>query len=58
MAVKCTMSDPRGDRGDQDNLPVVRGAGTIFFLGGGGKHIDMPSDCQNLGGGAQAYPSH
>ena len=29
------------------------GAGTIFFLGGG---VDMPSDCQNLGGGAQAYP--
>ena len=27
-----------------------RGAGTIFFLGGG-KHVDMPSDCQNLGGG-------
>ena len=35
-----------------------RGAGTIFFLGGGGgKNVDMPSDCQNLGG-AQAYPSH
>ena len=31
--------------------PTNRGAGTIFFLGGGGKHVDMPSDCQNLGGG-------
>ena len=31
---------------------MCRGAGTIFFWGGGGKHVDMPSDCQNLGGGA------
>ena len=30
----------------------------FFFLGGGGKSVDMPSDCQNLGGGAQTYPSH
>ena len=37
---------------------VYRGAGTIFYLGGGGKSVDIPSDCQNLGGGAQAYPSH
>ena len=29
-----------------------------FFLGEG-QNVDMPSDCQNLGGGgAQAYPSH
>ena len=28
-----------------------------FFSGGGGKNVDMPSDCQNIGG-AQAYPSH
>ena len=35
-----------------------RGVGTIFFLGGGGgKSVDLPSDCQILGG-AQAYPSH
>ena len=32
------------------------GARERFFLGGGGKNVDMPSDCQNLGG-AQAYPS-
>ena len=38
-----------------------RGAGTILFGGrgggGGGKNVDMPSDCHNLGEGAQAYPS-
>ena len=30
-----------------------RGTGMIFFFGGGGgrKNVDMPSDCQNLGGG-------
>ena len=28
-----------------------RGVGTIFFLGGGGKSVDLPSDCQILGGG-------
>ena len=29
-----------------------RGVGTIFFLGGGGgKSVDMPSDCQIYGGG-------
>ena len=34
------------------------GARERFFLGGGGgKNVDMPSNCQNLGGGAQAYPS-
>ena len=33
-----------------------QGRGNDFFLGGG-KHVDMPSDCQNLGGGAQAYSS-
>ena len=36
--------------------PQGKGAGTIFFLGD--KNVDMPSDCQNVGGGAQAYPSH
>ena len=35
----------------------MQGLGNDFFLGGGGKNVDMPSDCQNLGGGAQAYPS-
>ena len=36
----------------------MQGRGNDFFLGGGGgKHVDMPSDCQNLGGGAQAYSS-
>ena len=35
-----------------------RGAGTLFsWGGGGGKNVDMPSDCHNLGG-AQAYSSH
>ena len=39
------------------DIHISRGAGTIFFLGG--KNVDMPSDCQNLGGGgAQAYPFH
>ena len=33
-----------------------RGAGMIFSWGGG--NVDMPSDWQNLGVGAQAYPSH
>ena len=28
---------------------LSRGAETIFF--GGGGNVDMPSDCQNLGGG-------
>ena len=28
-----------------------QGRGNDFFLGGGGKSVDMPSDCQNLGGG-------
>ena len=28
----------------------ARGAGTVFFLWGGGKNVDMPSDCQNRGG--------
>ena len=37
---------------------TYRGVGMRFFLGGGGRNVDMPSDCQNLGGGAQAYPSH
>ena len=27
------------------------GARERFFLGAGGKNVDMPSDCQNLGGG-------
>ena len=36
----------------------VQGRGNDFFLGGGGKSVDMPSDCQMFGGGAQAYPSH
>ena len=35
---------------------IWQGLGNDFFLGGGGKNVDMPSDCQNLGG-AQAYPS-
>ena len=54
----------QGERFDRpyrykDNSHRVRGAGTIFFLGGGGgKNVDMPSDCQNLGGGEQAYPFH
>ena len=34
---------------------AARGAGTIFFLGGG-KHVDMPSDCQNLGGHRHIHP--
>ena len=29
-------------------LPLYRGAGTIFSCGGGGKIVDMPSDCQIL----------
>ena len=32
-----------------------QGLGNDFFWGGG-KNVDMPSDCQNLGG-AHAYPS-
>ena len=38
-------------------FPTTRGVGTIFFWGGG-KDVDIPSDCQNVGGGEQAYPSH
>ena len=40
-----------------------RGTGTIFFFGGGGRAkmliclvIDMPSDCQNLGGHRHIHP--
>ena len=30
----------------------LQGCGNVvFFLGGGGKNVDMPSDCQYLGGG-------
>ena len=38
------------------NIPMY----SLVLGGGGGKDVDMPSDCQNLGGGggAQAYPSH
>ena len=41
-------------------VAVWAGARERFFSWGGGKNVDrpMPSDCQNLGGGAQAYPSH
>ena len=39
------------------NHEARQGRGNDFFLGGGGKHVDMPSDCQNLGGGAQVYSS-
>ena len=47
------------DSGYMYRTQLCRGTGTIFFLGGGGKSVDMPSDCQILGGGgAQAYPSH
>ena len=28
---------------------IHQGRGNDFFVGGG--HVDMPSDCQNLGGG-------
>ena len=27
------------------------GGGNDFFLWGGGQNVDMPSDCQNVGGG-------
>ena len=30
----------------------LQGCGNVvFFWGGGGKNVDMPSDCQYLGGG-------
>ena len=35
-------------------LVLVRGEGTIFFLGG--KSVDMPSDCQILGGHRHIHP--
>ena len=53
----CYMADINGPPGEA-GAGILRGAGMIFFLGGGGKSVDMPSDCQILGGGAQAYPSH
>ena len=40
-------------------LPIrLASAGTIFFLGGGGggKNVDMPSDCQILGGYRHIHP--
>ena len=37
---------------------IEQGRGNDFFSWGGGKNVDMPSDCQHLGGGTQAYPSH
>ena len=33
-----------------------QGLGNDFFLGGGGKNVDMPSDCQNLGGHRHIHP--
>ena len=32
------------------------GARERFFVGGGGKNVDMPSDCQNLGGHRHIHP--
>ena len=34
---------------------MIAGALERFFLGGGGKNVDMPSDCQNLGGGGHRH---
>ena len=43
----------------QLNGSLRQGRGNDFFLGVGAKVlIDSASDCQILGGGAQAYPSH
>ena len=36
-------------------IPPPRGAGTMFFLGGG-QNVDMPSDCQNIGGPGISIP--
>ena len=35
---------------------VTEGARERFFSWGGGKNIDMPSDCQNLGGHMHIHP--
>ena len=36
--------------------PRTTGRGNNFFLGGGGgKNVDMPTDCQNLGGGGTEH---
>ena len=50
---------PTDNRVEERKTAVVlwQGRGNDFFLGGG-KSVAMPSGCQILGGGAQAYPSH